>query len=85
MPEPTLRRKLDKARMGQAQVDLQGGHYSLPKESEVELAKALALKVKWGFDSTADEVRDVVQHYVRSNKANETPFGIHLTKYCCFK
>ena len=86
MAESTLRRKLHRLRKGQSQVERKsGGRYSLPKESEEELAEALALRVKYGFTSTGEEVRDVVQHYVRSNKVNDTPLGIYLKKYCTFK
>lgn len=62
-----------------------GGQQSLPDVSEAELYKLLALKSKWGFASTRQEVKELVCDYVKSNKTLETPLGDYLRKYCKFK
>lgn len=37
----------------------------------MELAECLVVKAKWGHASTRDEVKQLIQEFVRANKDNE--------------
>ena len=50
---------------------------AIPKE-ESEFAHLLTLKSKWGFASTREEVKCLVQKYVQANKNLDTPVSKHL-------
>ena len=62
-------------------VDSQRGWHgvvtAIPKE-ESEFAHLLTLKSKWGFASTREEVKCLVQKYVQANKNLDTPVSKHL-------
>ena len=51
------------------------------QEKESELAHLLTLKSKWGFASTREEVKCLVQEYVQANKNLDTPVGKNLWKF----
>ena len=53
------------------------GVTAIPKE-ESEFALLLTLKSKWGFASTREEVKCLVQKYVQANKNLDTPVSKHL-------
>ena len=57
----------------------------MPLESEIELAECLNIKAAWGTASTNDELKVLVQEYVKTNKDNDTEIGRHLQKHCRFK
>ena len=48
------------------------------KKEESEFAHLLTLKSKWGFASTREEVKCLVQKYVQANKNLDTPVSKHL-------
>ena len=72
--EATLRDKLK-------HIDSQRGWHgvvpAIPKE-ESEYVDLLTLKSKWGFASTREEVKCLVQKYVQANKNLDTPVSKHL-------
>ena len=55
-----------------------GGQLSLPKEAEMELAKCLKIKAKWGFGNTITELKDLVKSFVDANIAEDSPTGMYL-------
>ena len=63
----------------------EGGHTSLPYESERELHKMLEIKSSWGYAASKDEVNDLVAAYVKENMNKNTELGDYLRKYCRFK
>lgn len=80
LPESTLRDKIKKHHTG-----TWGGSNTLPKEVEQELALMLSIKAKWGFAAGKEELKDIVQQYVSSNKYEATPIGQQIATFCRFK
>ena len=58
---------------------------SLPRESEIELAECLTIKARWGYASTREKVKELVEQNVKENKDKENAIEEHLRKYCQFK
>ena len=82
--EASIRRHL-KAEKENKTIGTVGIKTALPENSEEELALMLTLKAKWGFASSREEVKSLVQDFVRKVKGTDTPEGGHLAKYCKFK
>ena len=62
-----------------------GGTIAIPEDEEANLAYLLTLKSKWGFASTREEVKCLVQEFVQSNRGKDTDLSKHLDKFCRFK
>lgn len=82
MHEWTLRDKLKKKPARRAKL---GAETAIPESDETQLAFLLSLKSKWGFASTREEVKGIVQEFVSDNKGADSPLGQHLQTYCHFK
>ena len=75
--EATLRDKLKHVDSQRGCTGWHGVVTAIPKE-ESEFAYLLTLKSKWGFASTREEVKYLVQKYVQTNKNLDTPVSKHL-------
>ena len=73
--EATLR---DKLKHVDSQRGWNGVVTAIPKKESEFQCDLLTLKYKWGFASTREEVKCLVQKYVQANKNLDTPVSKYL-------
>ena len=82
--ESTLRSRI-KAAERDGSKRKHGGLQCLPRDIVDKLAVIITTRSKWGFASTRDEIKDLVQEYVTAHREADTPLGEYLKKHCFFK